>query len=113
LDRIPVEWKDLYSFHIGAERLVTESSSIRFGYSHANDPVPSSTLTPLTAAIMSNQISAGFVYRFGRSRLEAAYAFDPTAQAHVQQSSLLAGEYNNSTVRVGTQSVTLDYSFRF
>jgi len=113
LDRIPVDWKDLYSFHVGAERLVTESSSIRFGYSHANDPVPSSTLTPLTAAIMSNQISAGFVYRFGRSRLEAAYAFDPTAQAHVQQSSLLAGEYNNSTVRVGTQSVTLDYSFRF
>jgi long-subunit fatty acid transport protein len=113
LDRVPVDWKDQYSFHAGAERVVTENSSVRFGYSHANDPVPSSTLTPLTAAIMSNQISAGFVYRLERSRLEAAYTFDPTAQAHVAQSALQAGEYDNSTVRVGTQSVTLNYSIRF
>jgi len=112
-DRIPVDWKDTYSFHVGGERLVTESSSILFGYSHANNPVPSSTLTPLTAAIMSNQLSAGFVYRHGRSRLEGAYAFDPTAQAHIQQSGLLAGEYNNSTVRVGTQSLTLNYAIVF
>jgi long-chain fatty acid transport protein len=113
LDRVPVDWKDTYSFHMGAERVVTESSSLRFGFSHANNPVPSSTLTPLTAAIMANQISAGFVYRFEHSHIEASYAFDPTAKAHVQQSGLLAGEYNNSTVRVGTQSLTLGYSIAF
>jgi long-subunit fatty acid transport protein len=112
-DGVPLGWKDQYSFHIGGERLLTERTSLRFGYAHANNPVPSSTLTPMTAAIMSNQISTGLVYHPGRSSLEFAYSYDPTAQAQVQQSALLSGEYNNSTVRVGTQAITMNYSFRF
>ena len=113
VDGVPLNWKDQYSFHVGAERLLTERASLRFGYAHGNNPVPSSTLTPMTAAIMSNQISTGLVYNLGRSRLEGAYVFDPTAQSQVQQSGLLSGEYNNSTVRVGTQSFTLGYSVQF
>jgi len=62
---------------------------------------------------MSNQISTGLVYHPGRSSFEFAYSYDPTAQAQVQQSALLSGEYNNSTVRVGTQAMTMNYSFRF
>ncbi len=112
-DGVPLNWKDQYSFHIGGERLLTESTSLRFGYAHANNPVPNSTLVPLTAAIMSNQISTGLVYHAGRSSFEMAYSYDPTAQAQVQQSSILAGEYNNSTVRIGVQSITLNYALRF
>lgn len=112
-DGVPLDWKDQYSFHVGAERLLTERTSLRFGYAHANDPVPSSTLVPLTAAIMSNQISTGLMYRLGRSNVELAYSYDPTAQAQVQQSAVLSGEYNNSTVRVGTQAITMNYSLRF
>ena len=62
---------------------------------------------------MSNQISTGLTYHPGRSNFELAYSYDPTAQAQVQQSALFSGEYNNSTVRVGTQAVTLNYSLRF
>ena len=67
----------------------------------------------VTAAIMSNQISTGFAYQPGRSKWEISYSFHPTAEQHVDQSSLLSGEYNNSTVHVGTQSLTVGYSFRF
>jgi hypothetical protein len=49
----------------------------------------------------------------GHSRLEGAYVFDPTAREHVGQSGLLSGEYNASTVRVGTQALTLGYSVHF
>lgn len=113
VDEVPLHWKDQYGFHAGAERSLTESTVLRFGYAHANDPVPSSTLTPLTAAIMSNQLSTGFAYNPGRSKWEIAYSFHPTAEQHVGPSSLLSGEYDNSTVRVGTQSLTVGYSFRF
>jgi long-chain fatty acid transport protein len=113
VDGVPLNWKDQYSFHLGAERSLTERASLRFGYAYANNPVPSSTLTPMTAAIVSNQISAGLAYNLGHSRLEGSYAFDPTAQEHVQQSGLLSGEYDNSTVRVGIQSLTLGYSLQF
>lgn len=113
VDGVPLNWRDQYSFHVGAERGLTESTAVRFGYSYANNPVPSSTVMPLTAAIMSNQISGGLNYHVGPSTLEAAYTFVPMSRSDVAQSSLLSGEYNNSTVRVGTQSVTLNYSLRF
>lgn len=113
IDGVPLNWKDQYSFHGGVERLLTENMSLRFGYAHGNDPVPSGTLTPMTAAIMTNQLSTGLAYHLGRSRFDAAYTFDPIAQQQVQQSNLLAGEYDNSTDRVGLQSLTLGYTFQF
>jgi long-subunit fatty acid transport protein len=113
VDGVPLNWKDQYSFHGGVERMLTESTSLRFGYAHGNDPVPSGTLTPMTAAIMTNQLSTGFAYHRGRSRFDFAYTYDPTSQQQVTQSNLLAGEYNNSTDRVGLQSLTLGYSFQF
>ena len=112
-DGVPLHWKDQYGFHAGVERSVTESTVLRVGFAHANSPVPSSTLTPLTAAILSNEISTGLGYRHGRSHYEASYGFRPEASQHVGQSGLLAGEYDNSTVHVGTQSVMLSYSLQF
>ena len=41
------------------------------------------------------------------------YGIDLTAKQSVGQSSLLAGEYNNSTVRIGTQSLSLGTAFLF
>jgi long-subunit fatty acid transport protein len=113
VDGVPLNWHDQYSFHGGVERMLTESTSLRFGYAHGNDPVPSGTLTPLTAAIMTNQLSTGFAYHRGRSRFDVAYTFDPIAQQQVAQSNLLFTEYNNSTDRVGLQSLSLGYSIQF
>lgn len=113
VDGVPLNWKNQYSFRAGSERLVTESSSVRFGYGYANNPVPASTLTPLTAAIMSNQLSAGYVYHHGNYRIDAAYAFAFKANESVQTSGLQAGEYDNSSVHVGTQSLTVGYTYVF
>ena len=113
VDGVPLNWKDQYSFHGGVERMLTEGTSLRFGYAYGNSPVPNGTLTPMTAAIMTNQLSTGFAYHLGHSRFDIAYMFDPIAQQQVAQSSLLFTEYNNSTDRVGLQSLTLGYSFQF
>ncbi|HVO56324.1 MAG TPA: outer membrane protein transport protein [Dongiaceae bacterium] len=112
-DGVPLHWKDQYAIHAGVEHSLTENTVLRFGFAHANDPVPSSTLTPLTAAIMTNQVTGGFGYNHGRSRWELAYSFHPEHSQSVDQSSLLLGEYNASTVHVGTQSLTVAYSFKF
>ncbi len=111
-DGVPLDWKDQYSVNAGFERMLTESVSVMGGYAHANNPVPSSTLSPLTAAILSNQFSTGIGWRHGRTTFNAAYSIDPTAKASVAQSALLSGEYDNSTVKVGMQAVTLSMSVR-
>jgi long-chain fatty acid transport protein len=112
-DRVPVLWKDQYSFRGGVERLLTENISVRGGFAHANNPVPASTLSPLTAAIMTNQLSTGIGYRLGRWRFDLGYAVNPTASESVRQSALLTGEYSNSMVRIGTQMVTLNAGLQF
>jgi long-chain fatty acid transport protein len=113
VDGVPLNWRDQYSFHGGVERMLTESTSLRVGYAHGNSPVPSGTLTPMTAAIMTNQITAGFAYHVGHSRFDLAYTYDPTSTQQVQQSNLLSGEYNNSADHIGLQSLSLGYSFQF
>lgn len=113
IDGVPLHWKDQYSFHGGVERLLTESISIRCGFTHANDPVPNSTLSPLTAAIMKNQLATGIGYRLDKMRFDLSYGIDLTARESVGQSALLAGEYSNSIVQIGTQSLTLGTSIVF
>jgi long-chain fatty acid transport protein len=112
-DGIPLHWKDQYAFHAGVERRLLESTVLRFGFAHANSPVPDSTLTPLDGAILTNEISAGLGYTHGRSRIDLSYGFRPESTQQVAQSSLLAGEYSNSSVSVGTQSLALGYSYHF
>jgi len=112
-DRVPLNWKDQYAFRGGVERFLTENFSLRAGYAHANNPVPASTLSPLTAAIMGNQFSTGFGYRHGHWRMDLGYGFDPTAQENVGKTALLSGEYDNSKVRIGTQSLGLNTSYTF
>jgi long-chain fatty acid transport protein len=86
---------------------------VRGGYGHGNNPVPGSTLSPLTAAIISNQLTTGVGYQRGRARFDLAYSYDLTGHESVGQSALLSGEYSNSQVRAGTQSLTLSTSIQF
>jgi long-subunit fatty acid transport protein len=111
-DGIPLDWKDQVVGRVGVERSWLEAATLRFGYARASNPVPSSTLSPLTAAITRNNLSAGFGYRFAKWRVDAAYSVDPTATAQSGRSALKSGEYNNSTVKLNTQAVVLTASFR-
>lgn len=112
-DRVPLEWKDQYQVHGGIEYRLTENVSLRAGYGLSNNPIPSSTLSPLTAAIMTNQLSTGIGYRHGRLRMDLAYGIDPSTTEHTGRSALLSGEYDNSSVRIETQALGLNTSFVF
>lgn len=98
-DEIPVHWKDQFTFSTFAERQMTEMLSLSGGVSHRSNPVPSSTLSPLTAAIPQDGVSAGIAYRRSRVRLDLAYQFGFAATQSVRKSSLLSGEFDRSTIR--------------
>jgi len=112
-DRVPLDWKNQYSFRGGVERFLTENISLRGGYAHSNNPVPAATLSPLTAAIMTNQLSTGIGYRHGHWRVDLGYGIDPRTTENVGKTALLSGEYSNSKVRIGSQSLGLNTSFQF
>ena len=112
-DTVPLHWKDQFTFRAGVERSLGENLSWSGGFAHSNNPVPNSTLTPMTAAITGNQLSTGLSYGTGPYHFNFAYSLGLTAQQNVGTSSLLSGEYSNSQVRVGTQTLTFGTQIRF
>ncbi len=123
-DEVALHWRNQGSLRAGIEVPVRKQWTGRAGYSYTSNPVPNATLTPLTAAILSNSLSAGAGYNPESSGmhapwLPAAWRWDLAYQAQlpatqtVGHSGLPAGEYDNSRVRVLTQSVTLTARFKF
>jgi len=112
-DVVPLKWKDRVVYRTGLEYTVSETVSLRGGYSYGKSPVPSGTLTPLTAAITEHTVTAGIGYRAGRYQVDLAYQWDlPTAQ-RVGISELRSGEYSNSKVEVGIHWIALTVSIAF
>jgi long-chain fatty acid transport protein len=110
-DIVPLDWKDQVTFRGAVEKSLGERLAIGAGFLHANDPVPSSTLSPLTAAIMQNSLTTGVGWHKGRVHFAASYGFDFTAQQQVGNSALLYDEYSNSRTRIGVQAFTLSTGF--
>jgi long-chain fatty acid transport protein len=112
-DAVPLHWRNQGVFGVGVESPVGEYFSLRGGYSYATDPVPSATLTPMTAAILQNTIGTGAGYTRGRYNFDLAYQVQLPSTAHVGQSGLLSGEYDNSRTEVAVQSITFTTRMRF
>ncbi|HST12824.1 MAG TPA: outer membrane protein transport protein [Terriglobales bacterium] len=112
-DTVPLNWDNQGVVSAGLEMPLTESFALRGGYSYATNPVPASTLTPMTAAILQHSLATGFGYSHGRCRYDLTYQAQLPASQSVGQSGLLAGEYDNTRVHVTVQSLTFTTRIRF
>jgi long-chain fatty acid transport protein len=112
-DYIPLSWKSEFVYRIGLEWGVTDNLFLRAGYCYGGSPVPDSTLNPMTASIMENTITAGIGYRWRACEFDLAYQYDLPETQRVATSSLLSGEYSNSSTKVSINwlAVTMRYSF--
>ncbi len=112
-DFVPLNWKDEQTVRVGAETPLGENWKADAGYSYSTNPVPSSTLTPLTAAILQNTIGAGAGWHQGRWAAELAYQVMLPASESVGTSALKAGEYDNSRVEAMAQALLLTVRTHF
>jgi len=109
----PLSWKSEFVYRTGIEFNVTESLVLRAGYCYGNSPVPTSTLTPMTAAIMEHTFTTGIGYRWKQFQIDFAYQYDLPVTQNIGTSSLLSGEYSNSSVKVSAQTFALTTTMRF
>ena len=112
-DSVPLKWTDQLVYRMGVQYQLNENFTLRAGYIYGKSPVPSSTLTPLTAAITENTFTTGIGYTRGRYSLDAAYQYSLPATRGVGVSELQAGEYSDSSVRVSIQTFTLTAGVKF
>ncbi len=112
-DSIPLNWSDEFVYRAGLEYDVTENLALRFGYSYGQSPVPSSTLTPMTAAIMEHTLTAGIGYQWKHIGLDLAYQFDLPVTRNVGANDLRAGEYTDSSTEVAIHTLALTARIKF
>src|ERR1700722_3247798 len=112
-DSIPLNWRSEFVYRAGLEYKLTENFALRACYSYGSSPVPDSTLTPMTAAIMENTLTAGVGYHWRRFEVDLAYQYDFPATQNVGTSGLLSGEYSNSSTQVNMHILALTTSVRF
>jgi long-subunit fatty acid transport protein len=111
-DEVPLNWSDQYTLRVAFDRSLGEHYEMGGGYTRHSSLVPNGTLTPLNAAIMKNGLSTGIEFHDDRIRAAAAYAISLNQSASVGTSGLLAGEYSNSRVTIGTQTLILELALR-
>jgi long-subunit fatty acid transport protein len=112
-DTVPLRWKNQMNVRAGFELSARESVTFQGAYSYGNSPVPNSTLTPLTAAIMTHGLSAGAAYQKSRYRIQLAYQVNLPQSVDVGTSSILAGEFNNTHTSLWLQTIALTTGVRF
>ncbi len=111
-DEVPLNWSDQYTLRLAFDRALGEHYQVGGGYTRHSSLVPNGTLTPLNAAIMKNGLSTGIEFHDDRIRAAAAYAINLNQSASVGTSGLLAGEYSNSHLTIGTQALILEFALR-
>lgn len=112
-DDIPLKWRDQWVGRIGLEYALDAHWALRAGYAYSTNPVPSETLTPLTAAITEHTLSAGVGYKNGRAAVDLAWQWALPKTQQIGKSELAAGEYSDSAVRIGVQWLGLTTGWEF
>jgi long-chain fatty acid transport protein len=112
-DSIPLRWRNQLGLRFGGDYKLTEQTQLLAGFSHVNNPVPSSTLSPLTANIMKNALSTGVGYNPGRYRFAIAYQISLPTTEKVGKSILQSGEFDGTRTRLSLQTVVLTTGYRW
>ena len=112
-DNIPLHWKDQFVYRFGVEYALLENVLLRAGYKYGRNPVPTDTLTPLTAVITEHTLTAGLGWNVRRFQIDFAYQYDFANPVQIEKSSLRSGEYSNSRIETSLHWLALTLSTKF
>ena len=112
-DIVPVDWRDRFVYRAGVEAVVSDDTSLQFGYSYGRSPVPSSLTTPLNGSIFEHTITAGIQTVKGPWRWGLAYQYHLPNSEGIGISDYNSGEYSNSDLTVSAHLLALSASYSF
>lgn len=110
---VPLDWNNQLVRRVGAEFTCRPSLMVRGGYAYSPSPVPSDTLTPMTAAIVEHTLGFGIGVIQGKTLLDVGYQWSPATERRVQNTILKGSEYDGTSVAVGVQGLVLSVRRQF
>lgn len=72
---LPQNWKDTWTYGVGADYALCQSVTVRAGWVHLPSPVPEETLMPTLAEADKDILSVGIGLKSGRQTLDLGYAY--------------------------------------
>jgi long-subunit fatty acid transport protein len=111
-DVVPLDWKDSMVYRAGVEFTLSPEYMARLGYSYGSSPVPTSTLTPLSAAILEHTITCGLEWHRNRWTVAGAYQYDLPSTSNVGANLLAGGQFANSSTTVAAHWFGLTVGIR-
>ena len=112
-ETVPLEWRDQIVRRVGAEYVWTPSFVLRGGYGYAPSSVPTTTLTPMTAAIVEHTFGFGLGVVQGKMRVDLGFQWSPTTERDVPDTTLQGSEYDATSIGVGAQGLVISVGRRF
>ena len=110
-DSVPLDWDDQVVFHLAGEYAWSDRLTLRAGYSFADNTVPSTTLTPTTAAITEHSLGFGLGYRWNDLQVDLGYQWNLPNEVSTGDSRLLFDEYDNASVDVSIHTLSIGITF--
>lgn len=109
-----MNWKDAFIFKFGGEYDLSPKSTVRLGYAYGSNPVPTETAIPIIPAVLVHHVMCGFSYEILknlRGNMALEYGFNNKVTN--EGTSLIASEYNKSTVELRNLLGHLSFTYIF
>ncbi|MGH9371663.1 MAG: OmpP1/FadL family transporter, partial [Vicinamibacterales bacterium] len=93
-EEVPLGWKNQLVRRVGSEFRYRPSVVLRGGYAYGPSPVPTDTLTPMTAAIVEHTFGFGVGLVQGKTHVDLGFQWSPATERRVTDTSLQGSEYD-------------------
>lgn len=92
-------WKDIWSFGLGADWKVSEGLTLRTGYIYLPSPIPEATVAPTLPDADRHVFTLGAGIRRGLNRLDVAYGYSliPDREVDQNQNPAYNGTYESTS----------------
>ncbi|HEY2828169.1 MAG TPA: outer membrane protein transport protein [Pirellulales bacterium] len=108
-DRLPLNWRDSVSLHVGYEQDLSSGMTFRMGYIFNPNPIPDSTLTPYIQAFMEQGATVGVGCKCYGWDVDLGYVHEWGPTQHVGTSALVGGDFSNSDQRAAVDAILLGF----
>ena len=98
-ESLPLNWFDSVSMRLGYQQQLDIGGTFRIGYVYHPNPVPLSTLTPFLPATLTNTFTIGYGFNWRTWAIDMGWAHAFSSPQSIGTSSIVGGDFNNSTIK--------------
>lgn len=114
-DTLPLDWENVFAYRFGYEYFHKgqDKNIFRFGYIFNENPIPDRTLTPLIPGTLKHNFTMGYTHKWNKLDFSVASQFSLADPESVDNSDLIGGDSDNSTVKTKAYLLFLGITYKF